>query len=273
MASTTPILCAVILSLAFYSPFVLTGTEARQAPTISSLLSEKKFNKIFPHLSDDSCPAKGFYNYGAFINATKRFPQFGTTGSKTIHLMNSSGPYTWGLWRLEEADEDDTSAGYCDESFFHFQWNCDSFKSYKGRGPMMFRWNFNYGPVGQALGFDATWYPERLISNSTLAFESALWYWMTARNSIPSCHSVMVGNYKPTPEDMEANRISGYGLTTNYIVASSFFYPAECNRIDDGRVRNRIGYFKRITAILKVSTGSNFDCANQKLVEVTPPTP
>lgn len=118
------------------------------------------------------------------------------------------------------------------------------------------------------LGYDLIWYPERLLNSSKLAFETALWVWMTKRESYPSPHDIMVGKYKPTRADLAAKWTAGYGLTTNVIGLSTDGY--ECGKPDDGTVRNRIKYFKRIADLFKVSTGPNLDCANQKRMVLTP---
>jgi chitinase len=38
------------------------------------------FEEMLPNRNDDRCPAKGFYTYDAFIEATKAYPEFGMTG-------------------------------------------------------------------------------------------------------------------------------------------------------------------------------------------------
>ncbi|KAL5700569.1 hypothetical protein ACHQM5_025996 [Ranunculus cassubicifolius] len=277
------ILSTFFIYLALVS-FVPTDTKAEETG-IPALVTEDLFKKVFPNIDSTLCPARGFYSYKAFINATKRFPEFGTTGCKETRKReiaaffaqishqstsgngNSTGPYTWGLC-LKEEEDDELAGDYCDYSH-DWRWDCSTMDTYKGRGPMMIRWNYNYGPAGKdlGLGYDLIWYPERLLNSSTLAFETALWVWMTERDSYPSPHNIMVGNYKPTTENLAANWTAGYGLTTNVIVMSTGGYPYECGQPDDGRVQNRIEYFKRIADLFKVRTGSNLDCANQEVMK------
>ncbi|KAF3336905.1 basic endochitinase-like protein [Carex littledalei] len=88
---------------------------------ISSIVTEKLYNSLFLHKDDAACPAKGFYNYSSFIQATKCFPQFGNTGDMTTRKREIAaffaqishettggwatapdGPYAWGLCFKEE---------------------------------------------------------------------------------------------------------------------------------------------------------------------------
>lgn len=119
--------------------------------------------------------------------------------------------------------------------------------------------NYNYGPAGRDLGFDGLKNPEIVANNSVIAFKTALWFWMTEQNPKPSCHDVMVGRYRPTEADREANRTAGFGLVTNIINGG-----LECGIPDDSRVNDRIGYYKRYAQLFEVDVGSNLDCANQK---------
>ncbi|KAL5539857.1 hypothetical protein UlMin_045478 [Ulmus minor] len=244
-----------------------------EAFSISSLVTKQVFNTFFLHKDDTACPAKDFYSYDAFIAATRSFPKFGTFGSLTNRKREIAaflgqishettggwatapdGPFAWGLCFKEEVSP---QSDYCDSS--NTQWPCFPGKSYKGRGPIQLSWNYNYGPAGKALGFDGLKNPELVANNSLLAFRTALWFWMTGQKPKPSCHDVMVGRYKLTPADVAANRTVGYGLVTNIINGG-----LECGIPNDSRVNDRIGFFKRYAQLLKVDTGPNLDCENQK---------
>jgi hypothetical protein len=118
--------------------------------------------------------------------------------------------------------------------------------------------NFNYGPAGQALGFDGLRNPEQVANCSDTAFKTALWFWMTPRQPKPSCHQVMVGEYCPSAADAAANRTAGFGLVTNIVNGG-----LECNITNDARVNSRIGFYRRYCQVLGVDVGSNLDCAHQ----------
>ncbi|KAG9142843.1 hypothetical protein Leryth_005592 [Lithospermum erythrorhizon] len=110
------------------------------------------------------------------------------------------------------------------------------------------------------LGFDGLNNPEIVSNNSVIAFKTAIWFWMTKQKPKPSCHNVMVGRYVPKKNDLKVNnRTAGFGLTTNIINGG-----LECGIPNDGRVNDRIGYFKRYAALFNVATGPNLDCENQK---------
>ncbi|KAK8914004.1 Chitinase 10 [Platanthera zijinensis] len=241
--------------------------------SISSLLSEELYNTIFLHKDDVGCPAKGFYTYDSFINATGFFPNFSSAGSldtnkrelaaflaqishETTGKWESApdGPYAWGLCFKEELN---LNSSYCDLN--STEWLCSANKSYHGRGPMQLSWNYNYGEAGAALGFDGLREPELVANRSDIAFKTALWFWMTARNNKPSCHDVMVGSFVPTSADTAANRVAGFGLVTNIINGG-----LECLLPNDTRVEDRIGFYQRYAQLLDVEVGPNLDCANQK---------
>ncbi|XP_072982845.1 chitinase 10-like [Typha latifolia] len=262
----------------FFFFFVLLSSvaEARYGSygyPISSIVSEQLFNSIFLHKDDSACPGKGFYNYSSFVQATRCFPQFGNTGdldtrkreiaaflAQISHETTGGwatapdGPYAWGLCFKEEVNP---QSDYCDST--NKKWPCYPGKTYHGRGPIQLSWNFNYGPAGKALGFDGLRNPEIVANDSVISFKTALWFWMTTQKPKPSCHDVMVGLYKPTAADIQANRTAGFGLVTNIINGG-----LECGIPNDSRVNDRIGFYKRYAQIFNVDVGPNLDCANQK---------
>jgi hypothetical protein len=270
---------------------------AGKCSPVEALVNEQLYNSIFLHKDDAVCPAKGFYTYSSFILAARTFPKFAGTGDLAtrkremaaffaqishettgVNKRNNNvchaflvtydyflsakggwatapdGPYAWGLCYKEEISP---ASNYCDAT--DKEWPCYPGKSYHGRGPIQISWNFNYGPAGRALGFDGLRNPEVVANCSNTAFRTALWFWMTPRPPKPSCHEVMVGEYRSTAADVAANRMPGFGLVTNIVNGG-----LECNRTDDLRVNNRIGFYRRYCQIFNVDTGSNLDCANQK---------
>lgn len=78
--------------------------------------------------------------------------------------------------------------------------------------------NYNYGAVGEALKVDLLNHPEYVEQNATLAFQAAIWRWMTPiKKSQPSAHDAFVGNWKPTKNDTDSKRIPGFGATMNIL--------------------------------------------------------
>ncbi|XP_052135334.1 chitinase 10 [Oryza glaberrima] len=278
----TPFLLAAVLSIVVVAA---SGAEARwygggggggysPSPSpVSSIVSEQLYASLFLHKDDAACPARGFYTYASFVRAAARFPRFAATGcadarkrevaaflAQISHETTGGwatapdGPYAWGLCYKEEINP---QSSYCDAT--DKQWPCYPGKSYHGRGPIQISWNFNYGPAGQALGFDGLRNPEIVANCSDIAFQTALWFWMTPRDTKPSCHQVMVGEYRPGPADVAANRTAGFGLVTNIVNGG-----LECNRAGDARVNNRIGFYRRYCQVLGVDVGPNLDCEHQQ---------
>ncbi|KAJ4786341.1 Chitinase [Rhynchospora pubera] len=254
--------------------FLTSNVEARvSCNPISYIVNETLYNTLFLHKDDAACPAKGFYNYSSFIEATKSFPKFGSTGDLTTRKREIAaffaqishettggwatapdGPNAWGLCFKEEVNP---QSDYCDST--NTQWPCYPGKTYHGRGPIQLSWNYNYGPAGKALGFNGLENPELVANNSVISFKTALWFWMTPQNPKPSCHDVMVGLYHPTAAYRAANRTAGFGLTTNIINGG-----LECGIPTTAQVQDRINYYKRYAQIFGVDVGPNLDCANQQ---------
>merc|ERR1712232_1532866 len=119
-----------------------------------------------------------------------------------------------------------------------------------GRGPMQLSWNYNYGAFSEALYGDKNVLlqnPSRVASEPVLAYQAALWFWMTPQAPKPSCHAVMAGDWVPTPADVQQGRMAGFGMTTNIINGG-----LECNQPTNAKVEDRVGFYKRYAGILGV---------------------
>uniref|UniRef100_A0ACD5TH24 Uncharacterized protein n=1 Tax=Avena sativa TaxID=4498 RepID=A0ACD5TH24_AVESA len=226
------------------------------------------------HRNDVACAARGFYTYEKFLEAAAEFPDFVGEGQSTelrkrevaAFLGQTShettggwptapdGPFAWGYcWKRELNPGSD----YCDPN--QAEWPCAPGKTYIGRGPMQLSWNYNYGQAGSALGVDLLNNPDLVETDPMLSFETALWFWMTPQANKPSSHDVITDQWTPTPTDIAAGRVPGYGVITNIINGG-----LECGIGPDPRVADRIGFYLRYCAILGVSPGINLDCYNQR---------
>ncbi|KAI4297846.1 hypothetical protein L6164_037711 [Bauhinia variegata] len=238
---------------------------------LGSLISGNTFNQMLTHRNDGGCPAKGFYTYDAFISAAKAFPKFGTTGDtatrkreiaaffgQTSHETTGGwasapdGPYAWGYCFNKEQNP----SAYCSPNA---QYPCAAGKQYYGRGPIQISWNYNYGQCGRAIGVDLLNNPDLVATDPVISFKTALWFWMTPQSPKPSCHDVITGQWNPSGGDSAAGRLPGYGTITNIINGG-----LECGRGQDGRVQDRIGFYKRYCDILGTSYGNNLDCYAQR---------
>lgn len=119
--------------------------------------------------------------------------------------------------------------------------------------------NYNYGPAGQAIGYNLLNDPDKVANDAVISFKTAIWFWMTPQSPKPSCHQVITNQWNPTAADTGAGRYPGYGVVTNIINGG-----LECGRGYDDRVADRIGFYKRYADILGVSYGNNLDCYNQR---------
>jgi chitinase len=128
-------------------------------------------------------------------------------------------------------EEKDPSMNFCDQSFT--QYPCVPNKGYYGRGPIQLTWNYNYGPAGQAIGFDGLNAPETVANDATVSFKTALWYWMQ------NVHSVVTQGFGPTIRAVNS---------------------IECGGGSPDKVQARINYYKQYCSQLGVSPGANLYC-------------
>nr|QIJ55475.1 endochitinase CH5B [Cajanus platycarpus] len=238
---------------------------------LASIISRNTFEQMLKHRNDEACQGKGFYSYDAFIAAAKAFPAFGTTGDtatrkreiaaffgQTSHETTGGwasapdGPYAWGYCYLREQNP----SAYCSPSA---QYPCAPGKQYYGRGPIQISWNYNYGQCGKAIGVDLLNNPDLVATDAVISFKTAIWFWMTPQSPKPSCHDVITGRWTPSAADQSAGRLPGYGTVTNIINGG-----LECGRGQDGRVQDRIGFYKRYCDLLGVGYGNNLDCFSQR---------
>ena len=101
---------------------------------------------------------------------------------------------------------------------------------YYARGPLMMKWNYNYGRFADAVypGYpkdkmNIMMNPENLESG-ILGFLSALWIYMTPRSPMPSMHEIATGFYKPNEHDELSQIFPAFGATTNVFNGNK-----ECN--------------------------------------------
>ncbi|CAM0955617.1 unnamed protein product [Alopecurus aequalis] len=249
------------------------ATAARGQQGLGAIISRERFELMLLHRNDSACPARGFYTYDAFMSAANMFPAFGTTGStatrrrevaaffgQTSHETTGGyatapdGPYAWGYCFNQELNP---ASNYCDPT--QVQWPCAPGQRYFGRGPIQLSWNYNYGPAGRAIGQDLLNNPDLVTMDPVVSFETAMWFWMTARGNKPSPHAVITGQWLPSPGDLIALRFPGYGVITNIINGG-----LECGMGPDPRVADRIGFYLRYCDILNVGPGINLDCYTQR---------
>ncbi|GIF06826.1 hypothetical protein Asi03nite_43640 [Actinoplanes siamensis] len=202
-------------------------------------VSEAQFNQMFPNRI-------GFYSYAGLLDAVKKFPAFTTTGSDTVRKQEAAAflanvnHESGGLVYVEELNQANWPL-YCDRNQ---PYGCPAGQSaYHGRGPIQLSWNFNYKAAGDALGIDLLNNPDRVKNEASVAYQTAVWYWMTQR-----------GPGTMTPHDAMVNS-RGFGETIRSINGS-----LECNGGNPAQVQSRVDAYNRFAGILGVTPGANLYC-------------
>ncbi|CAA7407469.1 unnamed protein product [Spirodela intermedia] len=245
--------------------------------TIMDLFQVYQFENLFSKRNAPVAHAIGFWDYQAFITAAALFEPlgFGTTGGKQMQMKEiaaffghvgsktscgygvaTGGPLAWGLCYNRELSP---NQDYCAESY---EYPCSPGALYHGRGALPVYWNTNYGVIGEGIKVDLLSHPEYLEQNATLAFQAAIWRWMTPmKKKQPSAHDVFVGNWKPTKNDTLSNRLPGFGATMNIL-----YGDLACGQGFVDSMNNVISHYQQYLDLMGVGrqfSGDNLDCAEQ----------
>ncbi|KAK4790726.1 hypothetical protein SAY86_018030 [Trapa natans] len=224
--------------------------------TISDVFQVYQFENLFSKRNTPVAHAVGFWDYQSFIIAANIYEPlgFGTTGGKQMQMKEiaaflghvgsktscgygvaTGGPLAWGLCYNREMSP---SQSYCDD-FYKFEFPCAPGAEYYGRGALPIYWNYNYGAAGKALKADLLNHPEYIEQNATLAFQAAIWKWITpVKKGQPSAHDVFVGNWKPTKNDTLAKRVPGFGATMNLL-----YGDLTCGKGDVDSMNNIVSHY------------------------------
>jgi chitodextrinase len=201
------------------------------------VVTEAQFNQMFPSRNP-------FYTYAGLTTAMNSFPAFATTGSDTVRRQEAAAwlananHETGGLVFITEINKgndlcDETQSYGCPAGTF----------GYYGRGPIQLSWNFNYKAAGDALGMNLLVDPFRVERESSVAWATGLWYWMTQNGpGTMTAHNAMVTG-------------AGFGETIRSINGA-----LECNGGNPAQVQSRVAAYQRFTQILGVAPGNNVSC-------------
>ncbi|EXB55741.1 Chitinase-like protein 2 [Morus notabilis] len=250
--------------------------------TISEYFQAYQFENLFSKRNSPVAHAVGFWDYHSFITAAAQYQHlgFGTTGGKFAGMKEvaaflghvgsktscgygvaTGGPLAWGLCYNKEMSP---SKLYCDDDYKD-TFPCTPGVSYHGRGALPIYWNYNYGETGQALKANLLDHPEYIEQNATLAFQAAIWRWMTpAKKHQPSAHDAFVGNWKPTKNDTLSKRFPGFGSTMNVLYGDSV-----CGQGDSEAMSNIVShysYYLDLMGVGREEAGPHdvLTCAEQK---------
>jgi predicted chitinase len=203
---------------------------------LADVLSSEQFNGMFPQRN-------GFYSYEGLLAAATKFPAFGCQGDITTRSREVAaflGNVALETGELAHIEELNPVSDYCDTNNTHYP--CAPGKSYKGRGPMQLSWNYNYGAAGAALDRPLLDNPEMVASDAAIAWETAIWFWMTSAPQGKTPHQIMLDG-------------DGFGGTIRVINGG-----LECDGKDPGTVQDRIDHYNNFCSWLGVSGGGNLSC-------------
>ncbi|THU57700.1 hypothetical protein C4D60_Mb03t06270 [Musa balbisiana] len=264
--------------------------------TISDFFQVYQFEDLFSKRNAPIAQAVGFWDYHSFITAAAVYEPlgFGTTGGKQMQMKevaaflghvgsktsctNSSTPPNptvlcflcsdlpvAGLPLLQvdmalRPREMSPSQSYCDQSY---DYPCTPGVDYYGRGALPVYWNYNYGAIGDGLKVDLLNHPEYLEQNATLAFQAAIYRWMTPmKKKQPSAHDVFVGKWKPTKNDTLAKRLPGFGATMNVLYGDLVCGQGSIDAMNN--IISHYQYYLDLMGIGRQFSDDNLDCAEQE---------
>ncbi|MET4083957.1 hypothetical protein ABIB40_003930 [Pedobacter sp. UYP30] len=141
-------------------------------------------------------------------------------------------------------------------------------KKYYGRGPLQLSYNGNYGAASEALfgnKFVLLKKPEMVEKDSVVAFESAIYFWMTPQGKKPSAHEVIAKKWHPSANEKGLGYTAGFGMTIDIINGG-----LECGLGENMVAMNdRIGFYrfflKKLGAVDK-----NCSCSCGKMTPFVP---
>lgn len=215
-----------------------TGPTGPTGPVGDTGFNQAVFNRMFKY-------AISFYTYSAMVAAMHKYPAFasgsGDTAKREIAaFLANVNQESGGLRYVEELNRS-IWYKYCDAGM---SYGCPAGReAYHGRGPLQLSWNYNYKAAGESLGADLLHRPDLVKTDATIAWGSALWFWMTQSGAGPvTAHAAITGS-------------AGFGGTIRSINGS-----IECNGGNTPAVNNRVNSYQEYCAMLGVSPGGNVRC-------------
>lgn len=105
-------------------------------------------------------------------------------------------------------------------------------------------------------------HPEYIEENATLAFQAAMWEWMTPpKKNQPSPHDVFVGNWKPSKNDTLSKRLPGFGATMNLLYGDTVCGKGYMDSMNN--IVSHYQYYLDLMGVGRQYSGDNLDCAEQ----------
>jgi predicted chitinase len=216
------------------------GGSGNKPPTGESafddIVSEQLFNELFP--GRDS-----FYTYQGLVDASKYYPEFAGSGTmddrkrEAAAFLANVSRETGELRYIEQIAKD----VYCSD---RAACPCEPGKQYFGRGPIQISWNYNYCAAGKALGLEDQLRanPDLVAQDSTIAWETGLWFWMTqsGAGTMTPHNGIMGGSFGQTIRSINGG--------------------VECDGKSPEGVTSRQNFYLRFCEILGVDPGQDQTC-------------
>jgi hypothetical protein len=224
----------------------VTGSTTTPTPNtgtgLGSVVSSGTFSTMFPNRI-------AFYTHDALVSAGNAWSGFVSASDMTIRKREAAAflaNINHESDQLRAVREYNTNnyCNYCDPG----QWfGCPAGScNYYGRGPMQLSWNYNYKATGDAIGVDLLNNPDRVATDATVAWKTAVHFWMT--NPGPNVRTAHAGI---TCSDSWC----GFGQTIRSINGS-----LECDGRNPGAVESRVSKYRQFCDLLGVSYGNNLYC-------------
>ncbi|GLY97113.1 glycoside hydrolase family 19 protein [Actinoplanes sp. NBRC 103695] len=209
-------------------------------PTGGFPLSQAQFDQRWP-----ASQRASLYTYSGLIEAANRFPAFGSgsdvTKKREVAAFLANVDHESGQLRYTEEQDVPGWGRYCDWSR---PYGCPAGQTaYHGRGPIQLSWNYNYKAAGDYLGIDLLNNPDQVKNVSSIAYQTAFWYWLTQNGpSTMTAHAAITGS-------------AGFGGTIRAINGT-----LECNGANPAQVQNRVNAYLSFTQLFGVDPGGNLYC-------------
>ncbi|KAJ0399215.1 hypothetical protein P43SY_001881 [Pythium insidiosum] len=214
------------------------------------LLPKELFHELFP-LADP------LYSYHTFISAASRFPSFVNDGSErhnrfelaafVAQMAHASGNFSFTQQAGATLFETDA---FCSKTLGD---SCNPNERYHGRGPIQLTWNYNYKAYGDSIGVDLVNHPNWVATDATIAWGSALWYWMTPFQPFGSIHDVF----------RNVSDASDFDFARTTMLLNG---RLECgaNPVSPDPETQRIALLKRFASVFGVSPGRKLSCHSRQ---------
>jgi len=162
---------------------------APTAPTLQLLPTAAQFEALFPK-------RLRFYSHEGLLKAARSFPAFAGTGDE-VQRGRELAAFLGNV--AHESDELRAVREYRKENHDRYcsladGERCAPGQQYYGRGPIQLSWNYQYRRAGEALGLDLWADPDLVARDPAVAWQTALWYWMTQNGpGAMTAHEAMNG--------------------------------------------------------------------------------